>query len=45
MKDGVTPNAYNVVFYNKEKKQTSRIHLSVIEDGTFFVNGEKRGKF
>jgi hypothetical protein len=32
-------------FLNDQKKETSQVVLLVAEDGTFSVNGEKRGKF
>lgn len=32
-------------FLNDQKKETSQVDLLVAEDGTFSVNGEKRGKF
>ncbi len=32
-------------FLNDQKKEMSRVVLLVAEDGTFSVNGEKRGKF
>jgi hypothetical protein len=45
MKDMVTANEYNVYFLSPEKSEVSRVHLLIMEDGTFLVNGEKRGKF
>lgn len=45
MKDKVTANEYTILFMSLERKEHSRIHLFVGEDGTFLVNGEKRGKF
>ncbi len=32
-------------FLNDQKKETSQVVLWITEDGTFSVNGEKRGKF
>jgi hypothetical protein len=32
-------------FMNDQKKETSQVDFLVNEDGTFLVNGEKRGKF
>jgi hypothetical protein len=45
MKDRVSPFEYTIYFLSAEKKPVSRIHLFIMEDGTFLVNGEKRGKF
>jgi hypothetical protein len=45
IKDRVSPHEYNLMFVSAEKKELSRIHLLIEEDGTFLVNGEKRGKF
>ncbi|MEK6781792.1 MAG: hypothetical protein AABY93_08795 [Bacteroidota bacterium] len=45
VKDRVGPYEINVLFSSREKKETSRIHMFVQEDGTFLVNGVVRGKF
>ena len=45
MKDRVTASAYTVTFMAEDKNPVDRILISVDEDGSFFVNGEKRGKF
>jgi hypothetical protein len=45
MKDRVSPFEYTIYFLSSEKKPVSRVHLFIMEDGTFLVNGEKRGKF
>lgn len=45
VKDRVTAHEYTINFLSSERKEQSRIHLFVGEDGTFLVNGEKRGKF
>lgn len=45
MKDRVTAYAYELTFTDAEKKPIERILITVDEDGSFFVNGEKRGKF
>lgn len=45
MKDKVTANEYTILFLSSDRKESSRIRLFVGEDGTFLVNGEKRGKF
>jgi hypothetical protein len=44
MKDKVTSGKFLVAFL-KEKKMVEQITIEVEEDGTFLVNGEKRGKF
>jgi hypothetical protein len=45
VKDGVAPHEFTALLYSDSKKATSRIHLLIMEDGTFMVNDEKRGKF
>ena len=45
MVDRVTAHEYTLTFLNSEKKAVDRILISVDEDGSFYVNGEKRGKF
>ena len=45
VKARVSPYEIAIIFSSKEKKEISRIHLLIQEDGTFLVNGEKRGKF
>lgn len=45
VKDRVTPYEYTVTFLSPEKEETSRIVIFVDEDGSFLVNGEKRGRF
>lgn len=45
MKDRVTAHEYTVRFLDDDKKEISRILISVMSDGTFLVNNEKRGKF
>lgn len=45
IKDAVSPNDYTLTFLNNEKKAINRIRIRIDEDGTFFVNDEKRGKF
>lgn len=44
MKDNVTSGKFWVAFI-KEKKVIEQISIEVEADGTFLVNGEKRGKF
>ena len=44
MKDGVTPNQYNIHFMNREKIVQSRVVLEVLEDGTFLINEKVHGR-
>ena len=44
LKDRTAPYEFNIYFTSK-KVDISRINLFVDEEGTFYVNGEKRGKF
>ncbi len=45
MKDRVTPHEFTITFVSADKEETSRIVLLVEQDGTFLVNGMRRGKF
>lgn len=45
MKDRVSAYEYTFYFLDSKKNETSKIVIFVGEDGSFFVNGEKRGKF
>jgi hypothetical protein len=45
MKDRVTASVYTLTFIAEDKNPVDRILISVDEDGSFFVNEEKRGKF
>jgi hypothetical protein len=45
VKDRVLPHEYTVLFISDTKSPVSQIQLIVLEDGTFLVNGEKKGKF
>lgn len=45
MIDRVTPHEYTLTFVDAEKNPIDRIVISVDEDGSFLVNGEKRGRF
>jgi hypothetical protein len=45
VKDRVTAHEYQLTFLSPAKKEMSRILLLIEEDGTFIVNGEKRGRF
>jgi len=44
IKGRVTEHEYTVYFLSKDKKPVSRIVIYFQEDGTFLVNGEKRGR-
>ncbi len=45
VKDRVLPHEFTVLFISDTKSPVSQIQLIVLEDGTFLVNGEKKGKF
>lgn len=45
LKDQITPNSYQILVLAEDKYPLNRIVLKVEKDGTFLVNGEKRGKF
>ncbi|MEY4931586.1 MAG: hypothetical protein RI909_2310 [Bacteroidota bacterium] len=45
VKDHVAPYEFTATLYSDSKKSTSQIHLVIMEDGTFMVNDEKKGKF
>ncbi|MEX1239834.1 MAG: hypothetical protein WEB30_08955 [Cyclobacteriaceae bacterium] len=45
MKDRVTAHRYTLTFITQDKTPVEIIVINVDEDGSFFVNGEKRGKF
>jgi hypothetical protein len=45
VKDRVTPYEFTVLLLSDTRKATSQIHLVIMEDGTFLVNDEKKGKF
>lgn len=45
LKDRVSPYGYTVYAQTESKQSLNKIELMVMEDGTFMVNGEKRGKF
>lgn len=44
LKDRVQPNEYTLYFLTADKKEKSKVVISVAQDGTFLVNEEKRGK-
>jgi hypothetical protein len=45
VKDRVNPHEYMLTFLSPKKQELSKIVIHVDEDGSFLVNGEKRGKF
>jgi hypothetical protein len=45
IKGKVTASEYVVTLLTDEKADINRIVITIEEDGTFLVNGEKRGKF
>jgi len=45
IKDRATSHHFIVSYLSKEKKPLSKIEIFFEEDGTYLVNGEKRGKF
>lgn len=45
MKDRVTPHEYILTFIASDKTPVDRIIIRIEEDGSFYVNNEKRGKF
>jgi hypothetical protein len=44
-KDRVTAHQYTLTLISPKKTDVSKIDIIIEEDGTFLVNGEKRGKF
>jgi hypothetical protein len=44
MIDRITAHEYTLTFLDENKNALNRIHISVGEDGSFMVNGEKRGQ-
>ena len=45
MKDRVTPYEFTLILMSNDKEETSRIIMLIEPDGTFLVNGFRRGKF
>ena len=45
VKDRVTAHEFNLFFLSNQRKEVSKIHILIAEDGTFLVNDEIRGKF
>ncbi len=39
------PNELTLIFLDEQKREIDKIVFLISEDGTFLVNGEKRGKF
>lgn len=44
-KDGVTASEYTLTFLNAAKDEVNKILIKIDQDGNFFINDEKRGKF
>lgn len=44
IKDRVGPYEYNIFFLTKDKDPVSKVIVYFDEDGTYFVNGQLRGK-
>ena len=44
MKDGITPNQYNIHIMDRHKVVQSRVVLQVLEDGTFLINEKVHGR-
>lgn len=44
IKDRVSAHHYIITFLSKEKKPLSKVEIFFEKDGTYLVNGEKRGK-
>jgi hypothetical protein len=45
VKDRVSPYEFKLLLTSDAKASISQIHMIVLEDGTFLVNNEKKGKF
>ncbi len=45
MIDRVKPHEYTITFTDADRNPVNRIVISIDQDGSFFVNGEKRGRF
>ncbi len=45
MIDRVKPHLYTITFLNAEREPINKIVILIEADGSFLVNGEKRGKF
>jgi hypothetical protein len=44
IKDNISPQKYSVNFYSAEKQLKRTILIHFEKDGTYYVNGEKRGR-
>jgi hypothetical protein len=44
IKDNISPQRYSVNFYSAEKQLMRTILIHFEKDGTYYVNGEKRGR-
>jgi hypothetical protein len=44
VKDRVSAHQYVIMFHSKDKKPLSKIEIFFEKDGTYLVNGEKRGR-
>ena len=44
IKDNISPQKYSVNFYSAEKQLKRTILIHFDKDGTYYVNGEKRGR-
>jgi hypothetical protein len=45
VKDRVTAHEYTLTLVSEKREEMSKIVLFIDKDGTFLVNGEKRGRF
>ncbi len=45
IKDKLTTHEFIVYFNDENKKSVSKVVLGILDDGTFLVNEEKKGKF
>lgn len=45
VKDRINAYEYVISFISRDKTTLNKILINIDEDGSFFVNGEKRGKF
>lgn len=45
VKDGINANEYILTFLSPEKNEVTKITILIEKDGSFLVNGEKRGRF
>jgi hypothetical protein len=45
IKDKLIAHEFTVYFIDEKKNSSSRVLLTILDDGTFLVNEEKKGKF